>query len=103
MRSVFFFFAILLGVGLLLTVGRFLFAIWFVGALAGLAFFALRGIRYFLRQRANGYGGDDRSELLRHWRRSRELPLGRHSFDPLVSDNVRHLEPLTRERVIKVE
>ena len=55
MRPVFFFIAIALGMGILFSIGPFLFAIWFVGVLVALTFFAVRGIRHFIREGRPGY------------------------------------------------
>ena len=67
MRRVFFFFALLLGISLFLAVGRFLFAIWMVAAVAALLYFAARGIRHFIRQGQQDYspfGLPDRTQAL---------------------------------------
>ena len=96
MRRAFFFLA---AVGLLLFLGRFLFAIWFVGVIAALLFFAFRGIRQFIRQ---GRYGRPAYEFHRH---SRSLPeAGEYTdYEPLVPVWRQSPEALRNIRIIPVE
>ena len=99
MRFPFIFFAAFLGFGLLMLIGRFIFAIWLVAVFAAVLFFAFRGMRDFIR-RGRGeylpYGRYDRPGML-------PAPEGGEDYEPLVPVWRQSPEELSRIRVIPVK
>ncbi len=90
------FFAFALGLGLLFLAARFLFFIWFVAAIGGLLFFALRGMRSFVLDRRPGYP----EEAFTYWPSALEQKSA--PLEPLFPDNIRYLQPRKEGRIIEV-
>ena len=98
MRPVAFFLALVLGLGFLFFIGRILFLLWSVAAVAALFFFAFRGMRSFVARGRYGYPGYGYA----HWRRP--MSLEAPSFhEPLVPERERPMEWLAEERIIKIQ